>query len=120
MTNPQLSRREFARRMTLGAAATVAAAETLAAEAEPKKPRNEVEARKPRDEAAAERPVEDALLDVIRQRYPDRRLRGGVLQAVRNDLRGDLRRGTTLRRFPLQNSDEPAFVFAAYRADAIR
>lgn len=125
MTNANVNRREFAKRLTLGATAAVVGTDALTLADEPQQARKQAEAVKPRDEPAdadddADHAVEDALLEVVRRRYPDRRLQPGVLEAIRQEIRSDLRRGETLREFALKNSDEPAFVFSAFRSDAIR
>jgi hypothetical protein len=113
VNNQSLTRREFASR----ALSTVATAGTAAALRETAlggdKPA--VEARRP---LAAD--VEDHLLAVIRGRYPDPRLSPEVLREIRRDVAGDVERSRALSNYVLHNSDEPAFVFAAYRGDAIR
>ena len=66
---------------------------------------------------------ESLLLNCLQQRYPNlqQRLPGEqnydeALQGILRDLRGDLARGRMLSQFPLKNSDEPSFVFRAYRS----
>lgn len=116
MPDDSLNRRQFARTVALGAVAA-----TVPADAS-KKDRNAVEADKPRDREAAEAPKQpdDLALEIIKQRYPDRRLTGRVLDAIRADIHGDQLRSKALKTVPLTNGDEPAFVFAAYRANAIQ
>ena len=69
---------------------------------------------------ASEKPVppseELLLLTYLMQRYPSEHFEDAALQGIFRDLRGDLARGRLLSAFPLNNSDEPSFVFRAYRA----
>jgi hypothetical protein len=113
-----MNRREFARRSIATIATAGAMSEAVSGDETPP-----VEARRPRpadrDRAAAAN-IEDHLLEVIRRRYPDPRLNPDVLQAIRRDLAGDVQRSGVLNSYVLQNSDEPGFVFAAYRSDTIR
>jgi hypothetical protein len=62
-------------------------------------------------------PVEILLLEVVRQLNPDRKLTHEYLEEVRRDIANELRRAKVLRAFPLQNANEPAAMFAAYRAE---
>ena len=66
---------------------------------------------------------ESLLLNCLQQRYPS--LQSGnpsesnhdeALQGILRDLRGDLARSRMLSQIPLKNSDEPCFVFRAYRS----
>ena len=116
MKSQPLTRREFARR-ALSTAATVGTAGALTVGVVGED-RSAVEARRPLiDDAHA---VEDHLLAVMRRRYPDPRLSPDVLREIRRDVAGDVERSRVLSNYVLQNSDEPAFVFAAHRGDAIR
>jgi len=60
----------------------------------------------PRTVAAA------ALMDIIRARY-GKFLSEDQLKRVRQKIVGNVSTAESLRRVPLQNSDEPAFVFRA-------
>jgi hypothetical protein len=53
-----------------------------------------------------------ALMDIIRSRY-GKFLSEDQLKRVRQKVLGNLSIAEALRRIPLQNSDEPAFVFRA-------
>ncbi len=54
------------------------------------------------------------MLEVLRQQYPHENLdKQEILQGIYNDLRGDLARSRRLSKFPLENTDEPAFRFSA-------
>jgi len=53
-----------------------------------------------------------ALMDIIRARY-GKFLSEDQLKRVRQKVLGNVSTAESLRRVPLQNSDEPAFVFRA-------
>jgi len=96
--NESLTRRTFARDLTIGAAAAVTTLAPRLAEAdEPKSP------------ATA-----DQLLAMLQARFPDR-LDDEQWKQVRGKIEGQLRAAEELRKFALKNADEPATVFAAYR-----
>jgi len=66
---------------------------------------------------------ESLLLNCLQQRYPSLQPRipsepnhDEALQGILRDLRGDLARSRMLSQIPLKNSDEPSFVFRAYRS----
>jgi hypothetical protein len=97
--NESLTRRTFARDLTIGA---VAAATTLAPA--------EAESDEPKPPAAP-----DQLLALLQARFPDR-LNDEQWKQVRGKIEGQLRAAEELRKFGLKNADEPATVFAAYRS----
>jgi len=114
-TPEPVNRRDFAR--TLAAATAATAATALETHAQDKKPKKTGE--KPGEKPQPEPPPPAALLlETLRQRYPDARLdKQDVLQGIYNELRGDLARSRRLSSFPLENADEPGFLFAALRID---
>ena len=117
MSTESVNRRDFAKRVAVGAAVPLTATLETASAAADQKP---VEAKKPQPEKKqpAKPPSQaDHLLEVVKQRYPDKHLDESVLSAIRNELRSDMSRSKVLSSFPLKNSDEPRFVFAAYRND---
>ncbi len=66
---------------------------------------------------------ESLLLNCLQQRYlslqsgnPSDPNHDEALQGILRDLRGDLARSRMLSQIPLKNSDEPSFVFRAYRS----
>lgn len=74
--------------------------------------------KKPADEEPTEPPPEGAyLIGLITRRYPDERLDEVAVTGIIRDVYGDLARGRVLSSYPLDNSDEPGFVFQAWRAD---
>lgn len=117
----RMDRRQFAGRLATvsGAVAVVASSQRISADEEvPKVKPNDVakpkEAAEP--EAEAEAPVEVVLLTYLVRRYPSIHLDDEALRGIFGDIRGDVARGKVLSEFPLKNSDEPAFVFQAYRS----
>lgn len=56
----------------------------------------------------------DALLDYVRALYGDQ-LDDDDLAVVREEIASYQRASRTLRQFPLENADSPAFAFRAWR-----
>jgi hypothetical protein len=117
-TPDPVNRRDFAR--TLAAATAATAATTLQANADDKKPKQTDKPEPKPEPKRATKPDPEPpppaalLLETIRQRYPDKRLEDqDVLQGIYTDLRSDLARSRRLSSFPLENADEPGFLFAA-------
>jgi hypothetical protein len=71
---------------------------------------------KPATEAKPISPVE-LLVDLVRDKYPDERLKDAALEEIRSDFRHFVGRSKTLSSFPLVNADEPGFIFSAWRSD---
>lgn len=61
-------------------------------------------------------PAAELLLELIKRVDPER-LKAEHLDLVRADLAVNLQRSARLSAFPLTNADEPAPVFAAWRAE---
>ena len=78
------------------------------------KPKDEVKPDEPA-ERPIEPPMEALLLTFLLRRYPSEHFDDQALRGIFGDLRADAARGRILSEFPLKNSDEPAFVFKAYR-----
>ncbi len=57
-----------------------------------------------------------ALAGIVKLRYGDR-LDDAALKEITRGLEGGLKGAAALRKVPLENSDEPAFVFRAFRSD---
>lgn len=103
-----MTRREFAGLVATG---TVLSSSTLTAVAADK-PAPVAKSQPP----AAVSPVE-VLVSLVQEKYPDERLDQAALDEVRSDFRHFLSRSKILSSFSLVNSDEPGFVFSAWRAD---
>lgn len=113
----ELSRRAFARFMTLGAVAVPGLVTSGAAQETPAADQPGP-GLKPGKAASEESPSElESLAGLILRRYGDDRLDEKAVTGILRDIQGDLVRGRVLSRFPLTNADEPAFTFAAWRAD---
>lgn len=102
------SRRDFAQSLALSvglgtAAATLPVSTAIAQEPEKEKPRLPA--------------PPDLILASLVQQYPSEHYTEEILEGIVGDIRLDLARGRELSKFGLQNSDEPAFVFSAYRGD---
>ena len=109
----RIDRRHFAAQLALGAGGLTAAMTPLAAiSAAEDQP-----AEKQPDEAAAAPELPSAevlLLTYLTRRHPSDHFDEAAIQGIFRDIRGDIARGKQLGEFPLKNSDELAFVFAAY------
>ena len=104
-----LSRREFAGVLATGSLLTG----TVAVAADPKQKVDPAPAVPPAN------PI-DLYLDLVKQQYPHEKLDELALDEVRTDIRHHLGRSKILSSHPLLNSDEPDFVFSAWRADQSR
>ena len=93
-----LVRRDFARQLAAVAAASAAVVGGAVVVADDPKP-----------PAPA-----DQLLSILQARFPDR-LNDAQWKEVRGKIEGQLRAADELRKLALNNSDEPATVFAAFR-----
>ena len=60
---------------------------------------------------------EDFLLAALIGKYPGEHLTGEMLAGIRGDLRRHRRQGEQLRTVVLDNSDEPATLFGAWRKE---
>lgn len=111
MSTEKLNRRTFAGMLAAGTAAPLAA---LAAE-----PQAKPAAQKPADAAEkqdqSEGPArEDLILEMVKATYPDR-LQPEHLEAIKQEIVGNLARSHVLSLYPLTNGDAPTSVFRAYR-----
>ena len=75
-------------------------------------PALEAGAAQPASEGDPRKVAAGALMEIIRSRY-GKFLSEDQLKRVRQKILGNLSIAESLRRIPLQNSDEPAFVFQA-------
>ena len=99
-----IDRRHFAASLT-GAAAALAGTRAVADEPE-----------KTTAPDLAEVTPTELLLELVKRIDPER-LKSEHLDSVRADLEANLQRSARLSAFPLTNADEPAPVFAAWRAE---
>ena len=111
----RIDRRQFAGRLATASSAVALVASSQLISADDNAPQA-----KPKAQEAAERPPEPPaevhLLTYLLRRYPCDHFDDEAVRGIFGDLRGDVARGRVLSEFPLKNSDEPAFVFQAYRS----
>jgi hypothetical protein len=100
-------RREFGRRLTIGAAGAVPAASATAFV---------MAAGGDQQESAKPPAPAELVLELIKEQYPEH-LTDERLALIRKDIDGILARSQALSSFPLANADEPAFVFSAFRSE---
>lgn len=112
-----LHRREFAWQMLGGLGAMSVATELTSAADQPPPPALPED---PRTEPPEQTPpVEVLLLTALVRNYPSEHYTDEVLRGIYGDIAGDVARGKQLRTVSLQNSDEPACVFRAFRGDSL-
>lgn len=132
--NDRIGRRHFAAQLALGAGSLTAATTPLASACGADQPPaisksgaakaeqggNAAE-KKPNDPATSPElpPAEVLLLTYLTRRHPSDHYDDAAIQGIFRDIRGDVARGKQLSEFPLTNADEPASVFAAYRASSL-
>jgi hypothetical protein len=120
----RIDRRHFAKQLVLGASGLGAAMTPLAAAsaAEDKSAPDKLDkpAEKKSEDSAAPPVLPSAevlLLTYLTRRHPSEHFDEAAIQGIYRDIRGDVARGKQLSEFPLKNSDEPAFLFAAFRGE---
>lgn len=118
MPHEPLSRRDFTKGCTLGVflAGSPETSGQQDDDSNQKTPAAKAE-KPPTAEDETDDDETELLTRIIRQRYPNEHLTEEVMAAIRRELAVDRYRGRQLSAFPLGNADEPAFLFAAYRAD---
>lgn len=104
---PTVTRRDFAQFLAFGLGFGSAAAASNVTAQEPEK----------KDPPLRPPTPAELILTGLVQQYPSEHYTEEAIEGIFGDIRSDLARGRELSKFPLQNSDEPAFVFAAYRSD---
>lgn len=111
MERQHVNRREFTRRLAMGA---VAAGTPFAASAAEDRSETKPQVTPP--------PPDEVLLTLqtIAARFPDERLTEPVLAAIGGDVQYNLLLSAQLSRFPLKTADEPAPIFAAWRAPSTK
>jgi hypothetical protein len=123
MSDECINRRDFARGlMAGGSCVAVALTGTAAALGDESTKQNQPAPATPPTPQPAEpprrEPPEEAyLLGLVLKRYPDERLDDRAIGDILQDIRSDISRSRALNAFPLRNSDEPGFVFRAWRTD---
>lgn len=107
-----LDRRSFAKRIVGGAVAAPLAVPAITEDVDA------AESKQPSASNSAPPPprAEDLYLALVEQLDPER-LQPEHLKKIRDDIAAQLARSKRLSCFPLTNADEPAPVFAAWRAE---
>ncbi len=109
------SRRDFGLAVVTGAT-SIALTPTPSAVAD-EKPKSAQASVPETDEEARDIPEPVYLLGAVLKHYSDKRLDEAAITGILKDINGDLARGRVLSNFPLKNSDEPDYVFRAWRRD---
>jgi hypothetical protein len=111
-----ISRREFGKAAATAAGLSLVPTLIPAALQDPKPAPGTAQEKPPT--GAAEAPSEEALAlaGIVKLRYGSR-LNDAAMQEITRSLDGNLKSATTLRKVPLQNGDEPAVVFRAWRGE---
>lgn len=115
MSETPVTRRDFARHLTLGTGIALIGATTGAGADD--KPPIEPEAKPQTEQPAAPPEPEDFQLAALVREYPSDNLTDEMLAGIRAGLRRNRLQATQLRAAGLANGDEPAFVFRAYRKE---
>lgn len=117
MPETSVTRRDFARRLSLGAGLALAGG--AAGAAAEQTPPNSTEAgagTTPQPEPPPPEPEDFQLAALVRE-YPSENLTDEMLAGIRAGLRRNRQQAAQLRAAGLANGDEPAFVFRAYRKE---
>lgn len=107
----RITRREFASAVAGGS--TLAAIGSCSAE-EPAKT-EPTEVKKPDEN----RSTLELITQIAKQEFPHEKLDSAAIAEIRSDVNSNLSRSKALSAFPLTNSDEPGFLFSAWRKDPI-
>jgi len=116
MSNPEksrISRREFHRAAATAATLSLVSGWIPAAQEPPgtvKPPETEPAS----GDSGAPSAEAVALAEIVRSRYGSR-LDGQALKEITRSIDGGLKSAASLRKVPLENGEEPAFVFRAWR-----
>jgi hypothetical protein len=122
MPHQPVDRREFAKLLAAGTAGMLGGAPATAALAdEPPSAASPLVAQQappPGNEPGFGPPPPEVLLVAfLHHEYAHEKLTVDLLERIEGDVVGQLRRGRRLARHPFTNADEPAPIFAAYRAE---
>jgi len=107
----QVSRRTFTQHLITTSAIAAAPAAVLKADDPP----NDDKPGPPGADAKSTAPV-DLVLELVKRFYP-KNLDEAKLGQIRGQIEHHMSRSRVLSAIPLTNADEPATVFAAWRAD---
>lgn len=117
MGEDSVSRRDFARRLSLGAGLALAAGAGAVAGEQPAPESKAADAATTPQPATPSPEPEDFQLAALVREYPSENLTEEMLAGIRAGLRRNRQQAVQLRAAGLANGDEPAFVFRAYRKE---
>ena len=99
MSPPNINRRDFSKGLAVGAVGSaLLTGRDAPAQQQPNEPN-----------------ADELLVRQIVHEHRDERITDEIVGEIQSDVRGNRSRGRRLSAFPLKNSDEPGFLFAAYR-----
>jgi hypothetical protein len=122
----RLTRRQFAGTVASSSSLVLVAA-GQANDADPKAAQKTAAGKEPADKESVDKAKQEQaeekkstlelITQIARQEFPHEKLDAQAIEEIRTDVAGNLMRSRVLSAFPLLNSDEPGFVFAAWRKD---
>jgi hypothetical protein len=110
-----INRRTFTKQVVTGVIATAPVASLKAGAGENGAPANDDKPEPARDEAKPPAPA-DLVRELVKRLYPEN-LDEAKLSQIHGQIEHHMSRSRVLGAFPLTNADEPAPVFAAWRAE---
>jgi len=116
VSDTPVTRRDFARHFTLGTGFALVGATAGAAGDDKSQAPSETKPQTEQSDAPPPEPEDYQLAALIRE-YPSDHLTEEMLAGIRAGLSRNRRQAAVLRAAGLANSDEPAFVFRAYRKE---
>jgi len=111
-----LSRRDFGRVAATAAGLSLVPSLILVAAADQKSGGAEQETKPASQAPPAPSPEAQALAEIVKLRYGPR-LDDAAMKEITRSLDGGLKSAAALRKVPLDNTEEPAFIFRAWRGD---
>ena len=117
MTMPELNRRDFACNLAAGLVGASVATAGLAGADETGKPETGEASRADVKESSSELSEAGWTLGLILKRYPDDRLDEAAMRGIAGDIHADIARSRALSSYPLENSDEPGYIFRVWRGE---
>ena len=120
MADRSVTRREFGQQLTAGTSLAMGSWAATAGQepaAPPEKPPQKQDGPVEPKVDVPPPELEDLLLAALLQQYPREHLTPEMLAGIRSGLRRNRQQGELLRTVAMDNSDEPATVFRAWRKE---
>ncbi|MDB5387852.1 MAG: hypothetical protein JWM11_3498 [Planctomycetaceae bacterium] len=111
----RMTRRQFTGSVATGS--TLAA--VIAGHADEPAKKNETNPVSDKAKTEEVRSTTELITQIAKQEFPHEKLDEAAVEEIRSDVRANLGRSKVLSAFPLANSDEPGFVFSAWRKDPV-